>query len=82
MEGESIRDFDQFVLCNVPGLSVHSSFQPFITMIVIGVNTTKHEIGVLLSFGVSEPSNFISVFIIWKAMIKEMFFSLAHHFTT
>ena len=34
--------------------------------------TSQSEFDVIMSFGVNERSNFISVFIIWKEMIKEM----------
>ena len=42
---------------------------------MIGVNITQSEFGVILSFGVSEPSNFISVFIFWKEIMKDFFFA-------
>ena len=59
----------------MPAKSSNSPFQPsIIVMLVIGVNSKQFEFGVILSFSVSERSNFISVFIIWKDMIKEMFF--------
>ena len=41
---------------------------------MIGVYTTNSEFGAKLSFGVRGRSNFLSVFIIWKEMTKEMFF--------